>query len=109
MVFLGHCAVEYMTQTRVVELEGRWCVAGEAACCEEAGKRREEEHNEVGMAGGKQCQSIGQCPEDKGRGGMAWFWEQGTAKDLGGLVGWLEQSVRPGLGRSPACTANVPT
>lgn len=51
----------------------------------------------VGMAGGKQCQRMGQCPEDRDRRDTAWLWEQGTVKDLGGLVrlrallGWLEQ------------------
>lgn len=58
--------------TRLGKGEGRSTVKGD-------GQR-------VGMAGGKQCQMIGQCPEDTDRMGTAWLWEQGTAKDFGGLV-----------------------
>lgn len=49
----------------------------------------------MGMAGGKRCQRMGQCPKDKDRRGTARLWEQGTVKDLGGpvhlraLLGWL--------------------
>lgn len=91
--------MEYVTQTGVVELEGRWCVAGEAACFDKAGKRREKEHSERRRAesGGGRRQAM---PKD------------GTilkTLHLRALLGWLEQSVRPGLGSSPACRVSAPT
>ena len=96
-------------------------MAGEAVHFDMAGKSREE-HSKRRWAesgdGRRQAmpndRTLTTRPEDKDRRDTAQLWEQGTVKDLGGpvhlraLLGWLEQSVRPGLGMSPTCRVSAP-